>query len=161
VLTFKALLSRCADRPQSTFPPGWVVLEEGKKTGVLYVLESGTVEVSKEGETIDIVSQAGAVFGEVSALLGTPHIATVRVTTESRFRVIADPLRFLEQNSDVALHVAALLARRLTAVTAYLIDIKQQFAGREDHLGMVDKVLHGLLHMQLKPTTRSPRDEAL
>ena len=43
--------------------------------------------------------------------------------------------------------MAELLARRLTALTKYLIDVKRQYDGH-DHIGMVDDVLGTLMHLQ-------------
>ena len=148
VATDTTLIDCSAGRAQTTFPAGAVLIEEGRRAKVLYVLESGTVEVLKEGHTINRVSQRGAVFGEVSVLLDQPPMATVRALTECRVRVIDDALAFLETNPLAALAVARILARRLGAVTGYLVDLKRQYEDRQDHLGMVDEVLESLLQIQ-------------
>ena len=44
--------------------------------------------------------------------------------------------------------MARLLANRLNAATTYLVDLKRQFAGSNDHLGMVGEVLETLIHQQ-------------
>lgn len=146
-----SLLALCANHPVRVFPPGSVLLEEGKRSGVLYVLESGTVEIVKIGVPITTVSHPGAVFGEVSILLDHPHIATVRVTAESRFREIADPMPFLRAHSDAAVHVAILLAQRLNGVTSYLVDLKREQDERRGYSAKVDEVLANLLHLQVRP----------
>jgi hypothetical protein len=44
-------------------------------------------------------------------------------------------------------------------MTHYLVDLKQQFAEHENHLGMVDQILDTLVHHQAAPTrTGSARD---
>ncbi len=146
-----SLLGLAANHPEQVLPPGSVLLEEGRRAGVLYVLESGTVEIIKGGVAISTVSHPGAVFGEVSVLLDEAHMATVRVTAESRFRVIDDPMEFLRAHPDAAMHVAMLLARRLSGVTAYLVELKRQYEERKDHLAMVDEVLANLLHLHARP----------
>ena len=39
-------------------------------------------------------------------------------------------------------------AARLDGLTQYLVDIKNQFAGRDDHMAMIDGILHSLVHHQ-------------
>jgi CRP-like cAMP-binding protein len=150
VTNLEEVLAVTAGCPRRVFSSGVVLLEEGKRAGVLYFLESGSVEILKLGHLISRVSQPGAVFGEVSVLLEQPHMATVRAGTEIVMRVVDNPQEFLETNPAIAVHVARLLARRLNAVTTYLVDLKRQYEDRTDHLGMVDEVLESLLQMQSK-----------
>ncbi|MGE3312396.1 MAG: Crp/Fnr family transcriptional regulator [Limisphaerales bacterium] len=144
------VLAVTAECPRREFPSGTVLLEEGRRAGILYFLESGTVEILKQGQPISSVSQPGAVFGEVSVLLEQVHMATVRAATDLVCRVVENPREFLASHPAVSLHVASLLARRLSAVTTYLVDLKRQYEDREDHLGMVDEVLESLLQLQVK-----------
>jgi CRP/FNR family transcriptional regulator, cyclic AMP receptor protein len=44
--------------------------------------------------------------------------------------------------------VARILSRRVQLVTGYLVDLKRQFADRDDHLAMVDEVLESLVPHQ-------------
>lgn len=133
--------------PPESFPADSVLLPEGARTGRLYILVEGEIEILKGDVQVETVSEPGALFGEISALLDTPHMATVRTTTPSRLVRIEDAGRFLCENPDLAIEVARLLAERLTNVVGYLADLKRQFAGR-DHLGMVDEVLETLVHQQ-------------
>jgi CRP/FNR family cyclic AMP-dependent transcriptional regulator len=101
---------------------------------------------------INTMSEPGAIFGEVSVLLDSPHTATVRALEASSFHVADDPLAFIRTNPDVALELSRMLARRLHFVTTYLVDLKRQFAGSGDHLAMVDEVLDTLVHDQARET---------
>ncbi len=94
------------------------------------------------------MSEPGALFGEISVLLGVPHIATVRALRDSRLHVADDPVGFLRSHPDIAFEVARLLSRRLQMVTGYLVDLKHQFADKDDHFAMVDEVLESLVHHQ-------------
>jgi CRP/FNR family cyclic AMP-dependent transcriptional regulator len=127
------------------FEAGQVVIEQGKKTNLLFFLIEGAVEVVKDDVTVATVSQPGAVFGEISALLGGNHTATVRALKPSAFHLVQNPRAFLEASPIICLHVCELVARRLDALNKYLVDVKQQFQGHE-HLGMVDNVLETLMH---------------
>ncbi|HEY2573813.1 MAG TPA: cyclic nucleotide-binding domain-containing protein, partial [Verrucomicrobiaceae bacterium] len=124
---------------------GEIVLEQGDRTGLLYVLIEGAVQVIKDGVSVASASTPGAIFGDLAALLGIPHTAEVRAERDSRFHVVENPRAFLQDSAPVCLHLCELLARRLDAVNQYLVDVKRQFAGH-DHLGMVDGVLDTLMH---------------
>jgi CRP-like cAMP-binding protein len=138
----------CGGLPVAAFAAGEDLLSEGDKTGRLYVLLDGAVEVLKGEVQINVVSDVGAVFGEMSVLLNMPHMATVRAVSDARAHVVDDGAAFLEKHPDVAAALARLLAQRLHGVTTYLVDLKQQFEDRSDHLGMVDEILEALLHDQ-------------
>jgi len=138
--------------PAESFPAGDVLLPEGGRTGLLFILVEGQVEIVKGDVQIEVVADAGALFGEISALLDTPHMATVKALTAVRAVRIEDATRFLHANPDLALEIAKLLAHRLTNVVGYLADLKRQFEGHS-HLGMVDEVLETLVHQQRQPFT--------
>ena len=141
------MLSALEGTPVQTFLAGTPIIAQGDCTGRLYVLVEGAVEVWKDGVTVTKVTDPGAVFGELSALLDMPHTAEVRTVALSRFHVVPDAREFLEHHPAVNLHLCRLLARRLDSVNKYLVDIKQQFDGH-DHLGMVDGMLDLLMYRQ-------------
>lgn len=143
------LLTYCPPyMPERKVAPGDILLEEGKRAGVLLILIEGSVEIVKGEYQIDLISEPGSVFGEISVLLDTPHTATVRAATAARLYVAEDPLAFLRSHPEVALGLSKLLAKRLYAMTSYLVDLKRQFEGRGDHFGMIDEVLDTLIHAQ-------------
>jgi len=101
------------------------------------------------GDTqVALVADAGAVFGEMSVLLDTPHTATVRAYIPSEVYVFEDAAAYLKSDPEIAFFVARLLAQRLNAATSYLVDLKHQYEGHGDHLGMVSDVLASLLNQQ-------------
>lgn len=126
-------------------------MEEGTRSGVLYLLESGKLEVLKGELRVAVLSHPGAVVGEMSVLLNQPHTATVRSLVPSQLRVAADPAAFLGTHPDACFAVARMLAQRLDSLTRYLVDLKAQFEDHKNHLGMVDEVLESLLYHQRKP----------
>jgi CRP-like cAMP-binding protein len=93
---------------------------------------------------VSVIDQPGAVFGEVAALLESPSTATVVSRGTSTFRVSEHPEEFFRESPEVAIAVAATLARRLDALTKYLADVRAQYAGGDGHLGLVDVVLESL-----------------
>lgn len=140
-------LDYCTDLPERTFEAGDVVIQEGVP-GPLFVLVEGAVEILKGDVRVNLVDDPGAIFGEVSVLLGCPPMATVRAFERSRFRVANDGLAFIASRPELALAVARLLAGRLVSVTSYLVDVKKQFEDQRSHLGIVDEVLETLVHAQ-------------
>jgi CRP/FNR family cyclic AMP-dependent transcriptional regulator len=155
------MLGWSASLPEVTHPAGSVLIREGEVHGLLFVLVDGAVEVSREGHLITVVDAPGAVFGEMSALIGGAATATVRVTRESRLRRTDDPGGFLGSHPAVALAVATMLARRLDTINGYLVDLRRQYGDHADNLGMVDTVLESLRHHQtrdLEPGSDRERD---
>ncbi len=142
------MLELCKALPVRTFGPQQVVLQEGQRSGLLYVLVSGSVEVVKGDVRISTISQPGAFLGEMSVLLDAPHMATVRTLEASTLHVTGDPDAFLQSSPAISMELSRLLARKLNLVSTYLADLKRQFAESGDHLEMVDEVLEGLLHHQ-------------
>jgi len=141
------ILNLLRNSEERHFAAGEVILEQDENSGVLLVLVEGSVEVVKDGVPVAKASQPGAVFGELSVLLGVNHTATVRAVQPCIFHVIENPRAYLEATPRVSLHVCELLAARLDALNRYLVDVRQQLAG-DDHIGMVDEVLATLMHRQ-------------
>lgn len=142
-----AILAALRDHPIRHFAVGETVIEQGDRTGLLYILIEGAVEVEKDNTTVARGSEPGAIYGDLSAILDIPHTATVRAVRPSRFHVVTNPRAFFEQSPTACLHLCELLARRLDAMSKYLVNVKQQYAGH-DHIGMVDGVLDTLMHRQ-------------
>jgi CRP/FNR family cyclic AMP-dependent transcriptional regulator len=100
--------------------PGMVLIEQGGRTGKLYVLREGELEVVRDGRFVLSTRTAGAIFGEMSVLLDIPHSATVRAVSEVDVLVIDNALAMLEANPGWLLQIARLLAQRVNTTTAML-----------------------------------------
>ncbi len=144
-----SMLDLCGDLSERAFTPGDVLLEEGATSGALYLLIDGAVEVLKGDVHVSTVREPGAIFGEISILLGIPHTATVRAVTACRVHEVDQASTFLRSHQEITYQLGQLLAQRLHSMTTYLADLKRQYEDQEDHLGMVDEVLETLNHQQL------------
>jgi len=142
------LLDFCADLPVESTSAGEVLIEEGSPPGRMLVLVSGSLTVERDGVPIARIDTPGAVFGEMSVVLGKPATATLRADSDVRVHVIEDPMTFLVEQSGAALAVLQTTASRLDGLTQYVADVKQQLAGSEGHLGMVGEILDTLVHHQ-------------
>jgi CRP/FNR family transcriptional regulator, cyclic AMP receptor protein len=153
------LLDYCAGLPKQSIAAGEVMIEEGQRPANMMVLISGSVSVEREGVPFARVDTPGAVFGEMAAVLGRLATATVRARTDVEVYVVSEPLEFLGDQPGAALAVLRVTAARLDGLTQYLVDVKRQYADRDDHLGMVDGILDTLVHHHPRqPRTGSARD---
>jgi CRP/FNR family cyclic AMP-dependent transcriptional regulator len=139
------LLERGHTGLKKTVEAGTVLLPEGANTGRLYVLVEGAVEISRNGINFATSADPGAIFGEMSVLLDLPHTATVKTTAQSTVYEIKDATTFMGSDPAIALLVAKTLAQRLYSATTYLVDLKKQYSGQSNHLGMVSDVLATLV----------------
>ena len=150
----RAVLDYCSGGTERQVKAGAVVVTEGGTTGHLYVLMQGKLEVLKGEMVVATVTEPGAVLGEMSVLLGQPHTATVRASTDSVIYEFEDAASFLKQQPGIALLIAKMLAQRLNVANTYLADLKRQYAGHGTHLAMVGEVLQSMIN--LPPLEVSP-----
>ena len=148
------ILSACETLPVVTFQPGEELISEGARDDHLYVLMSGSVAVKKGDSEVARTSAPGAIFGEMAALLGTNASASVVALETVTARKCDHAQAFIESTPQVAIHSARTLAQRLYYATAYLADLKSQFADRSDHFGMMDSILDELLQQQREAPAR-------
>ena len=141
------MLSYCNGGTERELPQGAVLIEEGSKTGLLFVLIKGQLEVLRGGTVVAVLAEPGAVAGEMSLLLDQPHSATVRAAADSTIYEFADAASFLNEQPAVALQIARLLAQRLNVATTYLADLKTQYAGHGTHLEMVGDILQCMISL--------------
>ncbi len=132
---------KIAALPLERYDTGETVFAEGTKTGRLMILKSGTVGIYKGDVAFAQVADAGAVFGELSALLDAPHSADVRALEPSEFHV-ADAETLL-QDPVALLYVTIVLARRIDAANHGLLQLKIMLESGESR-GLIDKTLDGI-----------------
>lgn len=152
------LLALCADLPQESWQPGELIIEVGEMARRIYVMSSGSVTVERDGVPVARIDAPGAVFGEMSVALDQPTTATVRAVAETHCHVIDDPESFLAEQPGAALAILRLTASRLDGLTRYLVDVKQQLAGEEGHLGMLGQIVDTLVHHHAPARPGSARD---
>ncbi len=150
----REILQYCIGGIRQNVSAGGLVVQEGGRTGHLYVLIEGRLEVIKGDTVVAAITEPGAVLGEMSVLLDQPHTATVRAAADSVIYEINDAATFLRQQPGVALLIAGMLAQRLNAANTYLADLKRQYAGHGTHLAMVGDLLQSMINQS--PTQVSP-----
>jgi len=150
----KAMLDYCVGGLEKRVRSGDILLHEGGRTGHLFILIDGRVEVVRGDVVVASISEPGAIFGEMSMLLEQDHTAAVRAASDATVYEIDDAARFMREQPDVALLIAKLLARRLYVATTYLADLRRQYAGHGNHLAMVGDLLQSMIN--LAPAEVSP-----
>jgi CRP-like cAMP-binding protein len=101
-----------------SFSAGTVLFEEGDEGQVMYVIQSGTVKITRKvgtKEALLAMIPAGEFFGEMSIINDKPRSATATVVEDSRLLVI-DGRTFeamIRGNSEIAVRMIKRLAGRL------------------------------------------------
>ena len=147
-ITMNDVLLACQSLPEKEIESGKIILNEGEKSGLIYILIVGEVEILKRDLAIARVNEPGSILGEISALLDIPHMASVKTVVPCRFYKVENHSNFLQNNTEICYPLAVMLARRLHSVTNYLVDIKEQFKDNSDHFGMMDEILGALVNQQ-------------
>ncbi|HHY51101.1 MAG TPA: cyclic nucleotide-binding domain-containing protein [Alphaproteobacteria bacterium] len=134
-----SILEVAAGLPLTVLGAGGVLVAEGQRTGKLYILRSGELEILRDGSVVAVFADPGTVVGEISVLLDQPHSATVRSRRGAEVHVVDDPASFLDRHPAVARQIARALAERLQRTTALLVDLRARAKQREDR-EMFDKI---------------------
>lgn len=64
------------------------IISEGTIGSVVYVMEEGKVEVSKDGNHLTFITKPGSVFGELAILYNCTRTATIRAITDCKLWAI-------------------------------------------------------------------------
>ena len=151
------VLALCGDLPLLRVPKGGCLIDEGSRANRLFVLKSGAFEVVRSGVRVVLIDEPGAFLGEISAVLSSAATANVVAARDSAVHVLDNATSAVRLQPEFTYAIAQLLARRLAAVTAYLVDIKRQYADSNTHLALMDQVLGNLVAMH--PGTTKPGSE--
>jgi CRP/FNR family transcriptional regulator, cyclic AMP receptor protein len=94
-------------------PEGQVLFEQGSIPYEMFVIEEGTAEVTKDGQTVGTIGP-GDVVGEIGLLRFQRRMATVRVTSAIRaVTVSADDLQQIEEEMpEIAGQLRSIMAAR-------------------------------------------------
>ena len=106
-----------------TFEPGQYVINEGEVGKGFYILDSGSLEVVREGKVINEIDMAGGIFGEMSDLLGIKRDASIRAKSLVKVKYFEVSLGdFVVQNPKLAVKIIRNLGRRLCRMNSLVIE---------------------------------------
>ena len=110
------------------------IIQEGRREPKVFVLISGKVVIKAKDYEIAVIDAPGAIFGEISALMGSTPVATVTTVEPSSFYVIDDFMDFVYSNPEACVAVAQVLACRVVNMNKHLVYIKDEFSGLQKGL---------------------------
>ena len=139
----QSLLALAAAHPSRTYAAGEILIGQGFAGGDLYILESGQLAVERDGVRIATVATPGALIGEMSVVLGTMNTATVQAEKPTTVRVIRDAQQYLKTDPELTFRIAWLMANRLDATSAYLVQLTKDHAGKPEG-GLLGRILSSL-----------------
>ena len=111
----RPLVEQLASRLERvTVPAGEVVVREGERGHLFYVIESGALDASHDGRVLSHMT-AGDHFGEIALLRDVPRTATVVATEDSVLRTIQreDFLAAMTGDEELRGRTESVAARRL------------------------------------------------
>lgn len=102
-------------------PAGRVLFKQGEQGGLMYVLMSGTAEITVHNRVVE-TAEAGTILGEMAMIDDAPRSATVMAKSDCKVLAIErERFNFLiQQTPNFALYVMRVIADRLRRVDAYL-----------------------------------------
>jgi DNA-binding response OmpR family regulator len=93
---------------------GDIILKDGEIGKGFCILESGSVEVIREGKTLGEIDQPGSIFGELSEILGLKRDATIRAKTPTKVRHLEESIeKIVSKNPSVSVKLIKTLGKRL------------------------------------------------
>ncbi len=124
-----------------SYETGETIFFEGDDTQDIYVLVSGKLDILKGTKKIAEIIKEGAVFGEMSFLLGQKRTATVKAMTDVRaIRIPKDNVEhFLTEFPEVVTAVAKYLAKRLEVTSQTLFGFRELCDQLPDAVMIVSK----------------------
>jgi len=110
-----------------SFDTGRIMFLEGEDSQDLYVLVSGELDILKGNKKIREITEKGALFGEMSFLLGTKRTATVKARSDVRaIRIPKEEVaNFLQEFPAVTETITRVLALRLSETTQMLYGLRE------------------------------------
>ena len=139
----ESLLTLAASHPSRTFVAGEILIGQGYQGGDLFILESGQLAVERDGVRIATIATPGSLIGDMSVVLGTANSATVQAEKPTTVRVIRNARQYLKTDPELTFRIAWLMANRLDATSAYLVQLTKDHAGKPEG-GLLGRILSSL-----------------
>lgn len=136
-----------------SFPAGTVLFKENDLTRDIFILQAGKVRISKRirdiDKLLDVLSEAGEFFGEMSFINNRPRIATATVIEDAKVLVIEPEIfeKMLLSNTEIAFRFIRKMAARLEEADAQI-----------ENLLLKDnesRIVHYLVHLVEAPGAKS------
>lgn len=133
------------------YRPGDHLFVQGDPGKEVYVLQSGVVEITRDGENIAYITERGAYIGEMAFLLRQPRNATAMATETTEAVVISESNldETIKTDPALAIKLARTLAWRLEALDqSYLELLKTQ--AKVHKVDSIEEFVEGLPYSKLE-----------
>lgn len=129
------------------FKPGEIFFKEGDAGSVAYLINSGSVEVSKEGKDKKVILaklEAGDIFGEMCLVTDQTRSATVTALANTTVTIISreNLEAFLRNNPKNMISFLKKIFHRLT----YMNEMVMAFCGNDEH-NFTNTNISNILHL--------------
>ncbi len=103
------------------YPAGHLILDQGRKGGLLYILLSGRVEVLKDNAVLAELKK-GDFFGEMSIFNAAPLSASVKAVEECEVLLLTQQQLYqaIEASPGVAVYIIRILCKRINQMNQTL-----------------------------------------
>ncbi len=141
---------RLYERFGREYPKGHILFREGDPGKVMYVIQSGSIRISKNVRDVEktlVVLGAGEFFGEMSILNNKPRSASASIEEAAKLLTI-DPKTFeamVRGNAEIAIRLIKKLAQRLQDADEQIENLLLK-----DHNSRVVHFLSHIAHRQGK-----------
>ncbi len=100
---------------------GTVIFSEQDPADVMYVIMAGEIELTLHGKPLGVEGEAG-IIGEMAVIASATCSATAKTLTQVRLaRLDQDQIKiFIDEHTEFASHVMAVMANRLRAVDKFI-----------------------------------------
>ena len=96
------------------YAEGDIVLKDGELGKGFCILESGALEVVREGKILSDIDQPGSIFGELSEILGLKRDSVIKAKSASKVRHVEESIEdIVSKNPKVSVKLIRTLGRRL------------------------------------------------
>ncbi len=109
-----------------SFSAGEKIFEQDGTDGHLCILVKGELQVQRDGRTVGVVAEPGAILGEMSLILGVPYTASVLATSDATLAVIPR-----EKLKEVVGRIPAFSVRMMRTLARRLQQTNQRLADLE------------------------------
>ena len=131
------------------YADGDIVLEDGELGKGFCILESGVLEVIREGKTLSEIDQPGSIFGELSEILGMKRDAVIKAKTAAKVRHVEESIEdIVSKNPKVSVKLIRTLGRRLYRMNRL---VTKEMSANETHTTSSSESAVKILVVEDKP----------
>jgi CRP-like cAMP-binding protein len=109
------------------YHPGEIIFKEGEDPDGFYILQTGELDIIKNGEKIANITEENIIFGELGGILKEPRTCSVVAKTSSYVMHVPKNMDdILLKYPEIAKKIIYVLAKRLAETTEILSKLRDK-----------------------------------